>query len=693
MKKPLKILSYSILILIILCVFGSFLALRFINPNDYKDKITELVHEKTGRDLVIKGEIELSFFPWIGARVHDVQFANAPGFQPAHFVRVDEADVRVKLMPLLSKQVEVGRVTLRGLELNLAKNKQGITNWQDLTAASASNAAKTSANTSAPQSTKSGLALLSIAGVDIENATISWTDAQKDQTIKLKNVEVKSDTPAAARFFPVSLTFDIASIKPDITGHFTLNSDVLFDRNKATYQLKNLRVTFAALQKDAPKLSLQVEQVLADLQAQTLVVTQGVLSNGDLSTKLSLQGQKILDKPVFQGQLDAAPFDLKKVLKTLGKSVVTTDPNALQKVSLHAQLAGTASSIQLDPLTVHLDSSNVQGALAITDFATQALRFDINIDQLNVDNYLPPKSAASAATPGMGAAAAATRAQPAGAMAQANINGRLRVGKLVVAQTELTKLSAKIALQKGLLNIAPLSADIYKGSMDGKVTVDFRGGVPKYSIDETLSNIDMSQLVKSGRVVGRASVATHLTLQGQDKDEMMRNLNGSVRFNVQNGALVGTNIPYQVDRAISLLKRLPAPPSPAAQDRTSFDTLQGTGIFNGGIFSNNDLIMQSPEFKGTGNGTVNVPAQTLDYHLRLVGLQAATDTQGKTTQEERQTAIPVHITGTFDKPIVTPDLKVLIQSEVGKKAIEKIQEKLGPDAGRAVGGLLELLQK
>lgn len=693
--KILKKLFYLIILVILLLAVGTFLATRFINPNNYKDKITAMVHEKTGRDLTIQGQIELSFFPWIGLRVHGVQLSNAAGFQPNNFASVGEADVRVKLLPLLSRQIEIGKVTLLDLTVNLAKNKEGVTNWQDLTARSTSNTAKVSTTTTTTQSTATGL-VFSVAGINIENANVSWVDAQKGRNVTLKNVQVKSDHPAIGHSFPFSFTGDLNSNNPDKVGHFSFKSDILANLEGATYQLKNLHVVFSP-EKAGPALSLQANTIGIDLHAQTFSVPDAVISDGDLNVKLQLQGQQILDKPVFTGQLQAVSLNLKNTLKILGKSIVTTDPNALQKVSLSSQFTGTASSINLQPLTLNLDSSTIKGSFAVTDFATKALHFDLAIDQLNVDNYLPPASAShpvegTPATTATATAAVSTGAQP-NAMRH-NVNGSLHIGKLTAGKMLLEQISAQIALNNGVLHVDPFSANIYKGSMQGKIAVDFQGAAPKYVIDETLTNIDMTELVKSGRLTGRGNITTHVTLQGEGKAAMMRSLNGNIQFNIQNGALTGVNIPYQIERAVAVFKR-EALPKETSEKQTRFDVLKGTGTFTNGLFSNNDLSIQSTQFKATGAGTANFATETLDYRLQFVGLHTVTNAQGNTLQEEHQTTIPVMITGTFDKPIITPDLKVLFQSEAGQRLVGKVQQRLeqrlGPGTGGAVGGVLQRL--
>src|ERR1700722_3916125 len=111
MKKSLKIIALVVLILIFLIVGASIALLTMVNPNTYKGQITSWVHNKTGRELVINGDIERSLFPWLGLRVHNVRLSNAPGFEPSNnFTSIGQVDVSVKLIPLLSRKIEIAKV-------------------------------------------------------------------------------------------------------------------------------------------------------------------------------------------------------------------------------------------------------------------------------------------------------------------------------------------------------------------------------------------------------------------------------------------------------------------------------------------------------------------------------------------------------------------------------------------------------
>ncbi|MBQ0725479.1 MAG: AsmA family protein, partial [Cycloclasticus sp.] len=121
MGKLLKIIVGLLLLVVVAVIVVPFV----IDPNDYREQIQSVVKDKTGRDLVINGDLSLSVFPWIGVGVKDASLSNASGFKAKHFAEIKEANIKVKLLPLLSQQVEVSTVVLNGLRLNLEKNKAG----------------------------------------------------------------------------------------------------------------------------------------------------------------------------------------------------------------------------------------------------------------------------------------------------------------------------------------------------------------------------------------------------------------------------------------------------------------------------------------------------------------------------------------------------------------------------------------
>jgi AsmA protein len=105
-----------------------------LDLNLHKEKIQQLVFERTGRAMSIDGAIEAKLFPWIGLTLTDVSLANAEGFDAMPFASARASDVQLELLPLVSGTFNVKWVQFDGLRLNLQVDEDGVANWEDLLA-------------------------------------------------------------------------------------------------------------------------------------------------------------------------------------------------------------------------------------------------------------------------------------------------------------------------------------------------------------------------------------------------------------------------------------------------------------------------------------------------------------------------------------------------------------------------------
>ena len=127
MQKLKLVLKLLAIVLVVIVLAFAALVITF-DPNNYKDTITAQVEKQTGRKFEIAGDISLSLFPWIGIEVENVSLANAEGFSEQPFMRVSQLDVKVMLLPLLRKDVQVDKLRLHGLFASLEIDANGKNN-------------------------------------------------------------------------------------------------------------------------------------------------------------------------------------------------------------------------------------------------------------------------------------------------------------------------------------------------------------------------------------------------------------------------------------------------------------------------------------------------------------------------------------------------------------------------------------
>jgi len=269
----------KLILLLIVLVVGALIALPFfVNPNDYKQEIADKVEEATGRTLTLEGDIELSVFPWIALELGPLSLSNAEGFKADSFAKVETAEIRIKLMPLLKKQLEMDTVVLDGLVLNLETKKSGQTNWDDL-AGSKAEPATTKEPSSAPAEAKAdtapALAAVSIAGVQLTNANILWDDVKQGQTIKLKNVNLTTDPLVPGEPTALDAVFDIESSAPQAEANVGLSTKVMVDLEQQLYALTGLSFTTKASSQELPFETTEIKltgDVNADMVKQLVTI-------------------------------------------------------------------------------------------------------------------------------------------------------------------------------------------------------------------------------------------------------------------------------------------------------------------------------------------------------------------------------------------------------------------------------------
>jgi AsmA protein len=448
------------------------------------------------------------------------------------------------------------------------------------------------------------------------------------------------------------------------------------DIGRQTHQLNGLTLTThwkgEGLPSGGVPVSLKAKELTANLAAQTLdlVGLQAEVAGAQLSG--ALKGEEILDAPRLAGPLRLEPVSLREWLPKLGIALPQTrDADAFKRLSFASNVALTKTSADLKDVNLQMDETTAKGSLGIADFASKALRFDLSVDRIDADRYLPPPSAAPAAKTGK----EPPTEIPVAALRNLNARGQLQVGEAVFAGIKFTKLRLGVNARDGKLRFNPSEAAMYGGQYRGDIGIDATTEVARVSLDEHLSGIDFAplfrDLFKTKRVSGKGGANIKLSGAGRNTDDIVKTLAGNLDFAVADGAIEGTDLWYEIRRARALIKQQ-AVPERTGPERTAFSALRGTGAMQNGVLSNNDLDVSLQYLKVTGQGKVDVPNNTLDYRLIATVL--------KIPREGAQAAQ----TATLSDPKVRPDIEGYLKGKVKErveqergKVEQKIKDKLG----------------
>lgn len=718
--RALKIAAFSVAGLLGLVVVLLLAVVIFVDPNDYRADIEQLVERQTGRALTLEGDLKLSIFPWLALQAGPAALGDAEGFGDEPFVAIREARVGVRLLPLLlRRELEVGQVHLAGARVNLITDETGRQNWSDFGAQDT--------EPDQPAAAEGGLEVPTIAGLQIEDAAVTIVNL-RDKTrqvvrdFSLKTGRLASGKPfdLAAAFifeqdrtlsaqvkFNAEVTVDLesnahrlAAPRIDVTllgeGYpadgvpVEVRADaIVADITRELYQLEDLQVNATWKGEGYPAagvpIALRSPQLSADLAAQTLQLPELTLDVAGARLSGAIAGREILDAPVLNGSLQLAQISPRQWLPRLGIELpVTADPKVFETLAFSSKLAATSSSVELADIQLQFDDTTARGMFGVADLDAMALRFDLDVDRIDADRYLPP------AEEGEQQAQDDTGPTPipVEALRALNARGELRVEQAVFAGIQFNKLRLGVTARDGRMRLNPVQAGMYGGKYSGDIGVDATGQAARITLDETISGVDFAPLFKdfleTERVSGRGNATLKLNGSGRDTDELLSTLSGNVDFSVTDGALEGADVWYEIRRARALIKQQ-AVPERTGPARTPFTALQGTGVMKNGVLSNNDLSVATQYLRIGGRGTVDIPANQLDYNLVATVLKIPREGADTADAQDLVDAeIPIKITGALDDPKVRPDVEGYLKNQLRQrvdqereKLEDKVREKLG----------------
>ena len=195
----------GIVVVVIIIVVGVLFAT--FNPNDYRGTIQTELEQQLNRKVGL-GNMSLGLFP-LRFKVADLSIADDPKFSNSAFIQTQQLSVSVKLLPLLSKSVEVDSLSLERPSVQLIKNAQGVWNFASIgqqapaaaTAPSATPKPSAAPSPSAAPPTSSSERQLSLGELAINDGQIAITDLQDRRPrtvydhINLKLTDFAPNTP------------------------------------------------------------------------------------------------------------------------------------------------------------------------------------------------------------------------------------------------------------------------------------------------------------------------------------------------------------------------------------------------------------------------------------------------------------------------------------------------------------------
>jgi AsmA protein len=662
-----------------LFVVAAVVFMAVFDPNDYKDRISRAVHKETGRTLTFDGDIGVSFFPSPGVTLGGLSLSNAEGFGPEPMVSVRSARVTVRLLPLLMGKIRFGQLELDRPVLNLGRDAQGRANWDDLVGRKPDEAQKS--GNGKPFD-------LDVAGVAVTGGELTWDDRKDDVRFALGGLDVTTGAISKGGLFPVKLSMHFDCRHPDAKGTLTLEGQSSLDLVERQYGHMDMHAAIQAEGASIPggKLdgTLSFQFLALDFKKETAQVT---------GLECSAYGATLLADGTIRGlteglkaasaSLTLQPADLRAVLAASGLPVPdTADAKALTDVGGMARVDFKPGRLALEDVELSVDGTRIVGKGAVErGDAWPRFTAQLDVGDLDLDRYLPPEHAA-------GEEAAQEQAKS-GVLDDTVLPGRVlrrldfgldaKIARLTLGRAHFSNVAVAAKGADGLVTVEPVFAEAYGGTLKTTGTVDARQGVPVTRTRTEVAHLDVAGLARD--VTGKDEFAgivdynSSLSARGERMRDLLGTLGGEFSFKLSDGVFPGVDLAGLARSTHSARDKKGTVEAPGTGS-TRFGSIAGTGTIRDGVVSNKDLEVKAPGLRATGHGAVSLVSRKIDYMVRVKLVPTSEGQGGKSSEDLIGVLVPIHVTGTIDKPHYWVSVKEYVKA-VGGVVVDTVGTVLG----------------
>ncbi len=704
----------GVLVILLLLSFVVGVFILSFNANNFKTEIVHYVKEHTQRDLVLQGDIKVTFFPRLGLDTGKMLLSQRNSAR--EFASVNNVRLYIAWLPLLKLQLVFDHAEIDGARVNLIRYKDGTANFDDLLA-------------------RDGKLLplkFDIDSMRISDAALNWQDEMRWQRVALQDVQIETGSLAEAVPSKLKASFHINSEKARSDNRVELNSRMFIDRKQGRYEFSDIAGTLHGTVAGFSKLALSFQGdidshpaqdmllaeniavsvtgnygqrgVTAKLAVPRLQFAKGVLGGSELALDATLaqfdeQWTTTLQMPAFEYASDRfssaqlggdfafsgdrsslqGKFSSPVTADFADKQAVRLDAVAMDITVSHPLLSGpltakATGSLQADlvernahlDFNAQLDDSILGGSLEISNFSQPSYVFALNINRLAPDRYLSSDWFKRYRDD-------ATRIDLAG-LRDMDVRGSVRVAELRAAQLEATKLSADLRIEQAVLSIEPLTARLYGGVLAGSIRVSAQQ-LPQLAVKQKLKGVQISALLAgSDRLTGRADIALDVGAQGASIGALRKSLAGSAELRVTHGALAGIDLRSALLEGKDELGGKGEPNVRAIRfsQHTDFSELKAVFDFSEGASRGNSFDMRTPLFRVAGVGDVYPDTASIDYRLDATVSATLNRRNAGELAEIRGVTVPVRVSGPYAAPTIALELAAASGQFVTKRSTARV---------------------
>ena len=642
MARTIKLTLAIVGVLLFLVILAIIILPHIVDFNKHKPEIETGIYNATGYEVTLEGDIELSFLPWLGIDVGRASVANPPDFEDENMASVEALQIRLKIWPLLLGQVQMDRVVLKGLNLDLVKDAQGRPNWiapkkdgSPDDARLAPSLAYAGENEPAEQGQGDFfIPALDIAGLEITDSNISYRDLGTDAYFRAEDLNLITERIRQDEPFDLQSDMKFKSFSPELDAGINLKTQAMLQGEERAIRLS------------------------------------------DLDMDLDLAGEP-LHEPIKDAKIRG------NIIYAFGAGSMEVSELSIE--ALDAEITGQINALELDTVP--------------------QIKMDLKGDNLDLDRIMPPpeENSQSGNNPGNNPNSNPGNDDNDNInldfLHDFALEGNIKLTNIKAYQAVIDEMAAEITSGNGEMLISPLTAKLYQGSLEGVISLRDVQDEAHLELKNTIRDVQVRPLLQDVAdkdfLSGTAELDSELKTFGRKTDLFLENLFGDARMEVRDGTIRGMDLDHMIRDGFAVAFGEQRPSKDEEEETTRFSSFKGSFDIASGVASSQDLELDSPALGMTGNMRIDLPESYLESRARVTLAGAL-----KEEIEERyvlpQAGIPLRIRGPFDDVNVGLDIEDIVRDllrEKGEGLLQQLMDQVSPEDEEKENGARDMLQR
>ncbi|MGH6922366.1 MAG: AsmA family protein [Propylenella sp.] len=444
-----------------------------------KTQIGQQISGWTGREVSLRGEPRIDFFPPLSVTLNDVTVSGPSGMTDAEIISMDRLTGTIRLAPLIIGRVEIDSFVLVRPLIRLVRDEAGGRNWAF------------DAGAAALQLAFAGDVPLGV--FSLEGGTILYEDRQSGETERLDSV---------------NLTVEWTSVRAPLA----ISGSAIW-RGEQVMLTTNAAAPFAFLNDQVTPLEVRIES------APVSVVFTGEAQDYPL--------------PEFKGALKLSTVSLRRFANWLGSPI--GPGSTLGQASLFGTAEFSNGVLSVADAELTLDGNSASGALEVTASTTPDIAGTLAFGALDLTPYFGGLAAALSTAGDWREVELPTRW-----FRDMNADIRLSANTVKLGSLTAGATAATASLREARLEIGLARAEIDGGSLAGDVAFA-DADIPHVEVRLRANDIDLAGVGPAiglpRSMTGSGSAVVDVATGGRDLGSLIDGLDGTARLDVRQGSV------------------------------------------------------------------------------------------------------------------------------------------------------------